>query len=168
MGRVHGWSGGPKAPRFGWARGRRLVTVGVVRLTIDRSAVITGAVTTALFAVPLALGAGWAASRGASGVALWCNLGVLAAFVVGSGCAAWVQTTGYPLAHALITSIATFLALTGIGVIVAIARGQSPHWFRQLFLLTATMAMGVLGGMIGARLKASGIEPGQRRRPPAD
>lgn len=133
--------------------------------TLDRSAIGTGAITIALFAVPLAIGANVAADHARPGLALVCNLGVVAAFVVGSGCAAWIQRSSLPIVHGVVTALVTFTTLTALSVLYRIVTGQTVYWFRELFLATIVAAAGALGGVLGARLRSKGIQPRHAQRP---
>lgn len=84
-------------------------------------------------------------------------------FVVGSGCAAWVQRTGTPLSHALVTAIGTYVLVEIALVIVRLARGTAIPWFPIFFTLSVISAAGLVGGFFGSRLQAQGFVPSRRR-----
>lgn len=131
---------------------------------IDGVALGMGFTITAVLAIPLAATAAIVGDEHPS-VALWCNIGVLGAFVLGSGCAAWLQRRGLPVAHGIVTAGCTFGVITGAVIVVNVIRGEDIEWFREAFLATLVLGAGVLGGMLGSRLQAQGIHPRDRSRP---
>ncbi len=84
-------------------------------------------------------------------------------FVIGAGCAAWVQRTATPLSHALVTAIGTYLVVEVAFVVVRLARGTDIPWFAIFFTLSVISAAGLVGGFLGSRLQASGFVPSSRR-----
>ena len=82
-------------------------------------------------------------------------------FVLGAGCAAWVQRTGTPLSHGLVTAIGTYLAAQAVFAVVRLARGQDVRWFAIMFNLTVVLGAGLLGGLLGQLLRSRGVLPGQ-------
>jgi uncharacterized membrane protein YfcA len=130
----------------------------------DRHAVRAGASVALVFAVPLSIAARWAAdSRDDSTLATWLSLGAALGFVLGAGCAAWVQRTGTPLSHGLVTAVGTYLAAQSVFVVVRAVRGGDIRWFAIAFNASVTMAAGLLGGMLGRRVQQAGVVPGGRR-----
>jgi uncharacterized membrane protein YfcA len=113
-----------------------------------------------VFAVPFSIGARWAAdSRDDSALALWLSLGAVVGFVLGAGCAAWVQRLDLPLSHGLATAIGTYLAAQTVFIVVRLARGSDVSWFAALFNLSVVAGAGLVGGVIGGRLRAKGFRP---------
>jgi hypothetical protein len=116
-----------------------------------------------VFAVPFSLAARWASdSRDDSALAVWLSLGALIGFVLGAGCAAWTQRTGTPLSHGMVTAAGTYLVAQAVFVVVRLLRGLDVRWFAILFNLTAVLAAGLVGGLLGQRLRAHGMAPGAR------
>jgi hypothetical protein len=126
----------------------------------DRDALKAGALVSLVFAVPFSIAARWAADNGDDdGLALLLSLGALFGFVLGAGCAAWVQRVDFPLAHGLVTAIATYAAAQAVFIIVKLARGGDVNWFAALFTLSAVSGAGLVGGLLGKRLRAKGFRP---------
>lgn len=84
-------------------------------------------------------------------------------FVVGSGCAAWVQRTGTPLSHAVVTAAVTFLVVEVVFVIVRLVRGTEVPWFGIFFTFSVVLLCGIIGGFLGNRLQMRGVVPSSRR-----
>lgn len=84
-------------------------------------------------------------------------------FVIGAGCAAWVQQRGTPLSHALVTATGTFLVVEAVFVVVRLVRGTDIPWFGVFFTLTVVVVCGLIGGFLGNRLQARGVVPSVRR-----
>ena len=83
----------------------------------DWDAIRAGAMVALVFAVPFSIAGRWAAdSRDDSTLAVWLNLGAVVGFVLGAGCAAWVQRVGTPLSHGLVTAVGTYLAAQAVFV----------------------------------------------------
>lgn len=126
----------------------------------DRDALRAGALVALVFAVPLSFAARWAAdSRDDSPLALWLSAGAAAGFVLGAGCAAWVERCGFPLSHGLVTAIGTYVAAQAVFVVVRLVGGNDVNWFAALFNLSVVAGAGLVGGLIGKRLQASGFRP---------
>lgn len=126
----------------------------------DADALKAGAFVCLVFAVPFSIAARWAAdSRDDDVLALWFSIGALLGFVLGSGCAAWVQRVDFPLSHALVTAIATYVAAQAVFIVVKLARGGDVNWFAALFTLSAVSGAGLIGGLLGKRLRAKGFRP---------
>lgn len=87
----------------------------------------------------------------------------IAFFVIGSGCAAWVQRTGTPLSHALVTAIAAYVTLEAVLVVVRLTRGTAIPWSAILVTASVVLIAGVIGGFLGSRLQAKGFVPSSRR-----
>lgn len=113
-----------------------------------------------VFAVPFSIGARWAAeSRDDTTLAVWLSLGAVAGFVLGAGCAAWVQRLGLPLTHALVTALGTYLAAQAVFILIRLLRGSEVNWFAVLFNLSVVAGAGLIGGWLGRRLRAKGFRP---------
>lgn len=126
----------------------------------DLDALKAGAMVSLVFAVPFSLGARWAAdSRGDSTLAVWLSVGAIVGFLLGAGCAAWVQRLGLPLTHGLATAIGTYTAAQAIFIVVRLLRGSEVSWFAALFNLSVVAGVGLLGGSLGGRLRAKGFRP---------
>ena len=72
--------------------------------------------------------------------AVWLNLGAVVGFVLGAGCAAWVQRVGFPLSHGLVTAVGTYLAAQAVFIVVRLVRGLDVRWFAVVFNLTVVLA----------------------------
>jgi hypothetical protein len=130
----------------------------------DTTAIRAGAALALLFAVPLWLAASWAAtSRDNTGLALVFSLGALVAFMFGAACAAWLQRLRLPLAHGLVTAIGTYLAVQVVVSIYRIVRGDAINWFNVFFFVTLAALAGLLGGLLGQRLRSVGFVPSTER-----
>jgi hypothetical protein len=87
----------------------------------------------------------------------------VAFFVIGAGCAAWVQRVGTPLSHALVTAIGTYVLIEIAFTIVRFVRGTDTQWLQVFFTLSVISAAGLVGGFLGSRLQAKGFVPSSRR-----
>lgn len=112
-----------------------------------------------VFAVPFSIGARWAANRDDTSLAIWLSLGALAGFVLGAGCAAWIQRVELPYQHALTTAVATYVAAQAVFIVIRLARGFDVNWFAALFNLSAVLGAGLIGGLLGQRLRNKGFRP---------
>lgn len=130
----------------------------------DRSAIRSGALISLVLAVPLWVGASWASERDELGLASALSLGSLVAFGVGATVAAWRQQLRLPLAHGLVTSIGTYLAVQVIVSIYRVATSSVINVFTIMFFVTLAALAGLVGGVIGARLRRVGIIPAAERR----
>ncbi len=84
-------------------------------------------------------------------------------FVIGSGCAAWLQRTGTPLSHALVVAICAYAVMESAFVVVRLIRGTSIPWFAIFFTLSVITGAGIVGGFLGSRLQFKGFVPSSRR-----
>jgi hypothetical protein len=126
----------------------------------DVDALRAGAMVALVFAVPFSIAARWAAdSRDDTVLALWLSLGAVAGFVLGAGCAAWVQRLDLPLSHGTATAIVTYTAAQAVFIVVRLVRDSDVNWFAALFNLSVVAGAGLVGGMIGGRLRAKGFRP---------
>lgn len=126
----------------------------------DVDALRAGAMVSLVFAVPFSLGARWAAdSRDDSTLAIWLSIGAVCGFVVGAGCAAWVQRLDLPLTHGLATAIGTYVIAQAVFIAIRLARGTDVSWFAALFNLSIVAGAGLIGGVLGRRLRDKGFRP---------
>lgn len=84
-------------------------------------------------------------------------------FVIGSGCAAWVQRSGTPMSHALVTAIGTYVVVELVFVVVRAVRGTEIPWSGIMFTSMIVLTCGIVGGFLGNRLQASGVRPSIHR-----
>ena len=54
---------------------------------------------------------------------IWLVIGAVIGFVIGAGCAAWVQTRDLPISHGMVTAIATYTLAQAVFIAVRLARG---------------------------------------------
>jgi len=126
----------------------------------DTVALKAGATVSLVFAVPFSIAARWAAdSRDDSSLATWLALGAAIGFVLGAGCAAWIQRVGLPYTHALATAVGTYVAAQAVFVVIRLIRGSDVRWFAALFNLSVVAGAGLVGGMLGERLRSKGFRP---------
>jgi len=126
----------------------------------DRDAIRAGALVALVFAIPFSVAGRVIADRdGDSTLLVWLNLGAVLGFVLGAGCAAWVQRVDSPLSHGLVTAIGTYVAAQAVFVAVRLVIGAEVRWFSVLFNLTVTLGAGLIGGLLGGRLRSRGILP---------
>jgi uncharacterized membrane protein YfcA len=125
----------------------------------DVPALRAGGTVALVFAVPFSIGSRWAADRDDSTLATFLVIGAVLGFVLGAGCAAWVQRVGLPLSHGIVTAVGTYLVAQAVFVIIRLARGSEVRWFALLFNLSVTVGAGLVGGVLGQRLQANGFRP---------
>jgi uncharacterized membrane protein YqgA involved in biofilm formation len=130
----------------------------------DRAAIASGAVVALVLAVPLSIGARVAADRDQTSLAVWLSLGAVIGFMLGAACAAWAQRAGTPLSHGLITAGATYLAAQTVFVAVKLIRSASVSWYGIFFNLSVVLVAGLIGGVLGRRLRERGVVPRAERR----
>ena len=130
----------------------------------DPQALRAGASVCLVFAIPFSIAARWAADNDNSGLATLLSLAAIAGFVLGAGVAAWFQQRDYPLAHGLVTALATYVAAQAVFIVVKGIRGGEIHWFAALFNVAPVLGAGLLGGFLGMRLQRKGFIPSAQRR----
>lgn len=119
----------------------------------DLDALRAGGSVALVFAVPLNLAARWAAdSRDDPTLAAWLLFGAVIGFVIGAGCAAWVQRREMPISHGIVTAIGTYAAAQAVFIVIRLIRGSDVNWFNVLFNLSVVAGAGLLGGVLGGRL----------------
>ena len=80
-------------------------------------------------------------------------------FVLGAGCAAWVQRRQLPLSHGLATAIGTYVLAQTVFITIRLLRGSDVNWFAALFNLSVVAGAGLIGGFLGQRLRSKGFVP---------
>ncbi len=126
----------------------------------DLAALKAGAMVALVFAVPFSIAARWAAdSRHDTTLATWMSIGAVIGFTLGAGCAAWVQQRDLPLSHGLATAIGTYVLAQSAFIIIKLLRSNDVKWFASLFNLSVVAGAGLVGGLLGARLRARGFRP---------
>lgn len=134
----------------------------------DIDALRAGAMVALVFAVPLSIAARWAAdSRDDTGLALVLSLGAVIGFTIGAGCAAWVQRVGLPYTHALATAIGTYVGAQAVFIAIRLVRGSDVSWFAAFFNLSVVVGAGLIGGVLGQRLRSKGFRPSTERPGPS-
>jgi hypothetical protein len=129
----------------------------------DIAALRAGGSVSLVFAIPAAVIARLVADSAAPGVVPVLYLVFIGGFVVGGGCAAWVQRVGMPLMHGLVAAGATYLLAQAVLVLVELLTGDEVDWFNIVFQLTVVLGAGLLGGFLGGRLRAKGLLPSHER-----
>ena len=153
-----------------WANGRGGASSAYIRFMTktasrrwDTAALRAGGSVSLVFAVPAAVIARLVADSAAPGVVPVLYLVFIGGFIVGGGCAAWVQRVGMPLMHGLVAAGATYLLAQSVLVLVELVTGDEVDWFNLVFQLTVVLGAGLLGGFLGGRLRSKGLLPSQER-----
>ena len=124
----------------------------------DATALRAGIGVCLVLAVPLTLVAAFVDSDDSSLNALF-FFGAMFGFVLGSGCAAWIQQRGTPLSHGLVTAMLAYLGAQAVFVTIRLVGGDSVDWFGVFFTLSLVMLSGLVGGLLGSLLQARGVAP---------
>ena len=124
----------------------------------DVAAIRAGIGVCLLLAIPLTLIAAFVDSD-SSGLNAFFFFGAMFGFVLGGGCAAWVQRRGTPLSHAVATTIAAYVGAQSIFILIRLLRGGDVNWFGVFFTLSLVILAGVAGGILGSQLQARGFVP---------
>ncbi len=128
----------------------------------DIDAIRTGIGVCLILAIPLTLIAGFLDSDDSSLNALF-FFGAMFGFVLGSGCAAWVQRRGTPLSHGILTAIIAYVGAQAVFITIRLLRGETVNWFGVFFTLSLVMLAGLFGGLLGSFLQSRGVVPSSRR-----
>ena len=131
----------------------------------DPEAVRAGIGVCLILAVPLTLVAAFVDSDD-SGLNALFFFGAMFGFVLGAGCAAWLQQRGTPMSHGIVTAMVAYLGAQFVFVTFRLLRGDSVNWFGIFFTLSLVMLAGVIGGLLGSSLQARGIVASHRRSQP--
>ena len=124
----------------------------------DVAAIRAGVGVCLILAVPLTLVAAFLDSDD-SGLNALFFFGAMFGFVLGAGCAAWIQQRGTPLSHGLVTAMIAYLGAQAVFVTIRLVGGDSVNWFGVFFTLSLVMLSGLLGGLLGSLLQARGVAP---------
>ncbi len=130
----------------------------------DVEAIRNGIGVCLILAIPLTLIAGFLDSDDSSLNALF-FFGAMFGFVLGSGCAAWVQRRGTPLSHGILTAMIAYVGAQAVFVSIRLLRGETVNWFGVFFTLSLVMLAGLFGGLLGSFLQSRGVVPSSRRAP---
>jgi hypothetical protein len=127
----------------------------------DAGAIRAGIGVCLILAVPLTLLAALLDSDSTGLNALF-FFGAMFGFILGAGCAAWVQRRGTPMSHGIVTALVAYLGAQTVFVAIRLAGGDEINWFGIFFTLSLVMLAGLFGGLLGSVLQARGIVPSTR------
>lgn len=119
----------------------------------DPVALRTGALMTAVIAVPASFVALWARSNASWTLTAIASLIALAGFVFGAALAAWLQPYSLPLAHGLLTALGTYIAAQVVLAVVRLSIGDGIELVPIFFNATLAALAGLVGGAIGGRVR---------------
>lgn len=128
----------------------------------DRDAIRAGIGVCLILAIPLTVIAAFVGSDSA-GLNAFFFFGAMFGFVLGGGCAAWVQRCGTPMSHGVVTTIVAYVGAQSVFVIVRLVRDESVNWFGVFFTLSLIILAGLFGGLLGSQLQARGFRPSSQR-----
>lgn len=128
----------------------------------DFDAIRAGIGVCLILAIPLTLLAAFVDSD-SSGLNAVFFFGAMFGFVLGGGCAAWVQRLGTPMSHGVLTTIVAYLGAQSVFVIIRLVRGESVNWFGVFFTMSLVILAGLFGGILGSQLQARGFVPSSQR-----
>ena len=128
----------------------------------DLQAVRAGIGVCLILAIPLTLIAAFL-DADSSALNAFFFFGAMFGFVLGGGCAAWVQRCGTPLSHGVATTIAAYVGAQAVFVTIRLLRGDSVNWFGVFFTLSLVILAGIAGGILGSQLQARGFVPSSQR-----
>jgi hypothetical protein len=128
----------------------------------DVAAVQAGIGVCLILAIPLTLIAAFVDSDSA-GLNAFFFFGAMFGFVLGGGCAAWVQGRGTPLSHGVATTVIAYVGAQSVFIIIRLVRGETVNWFGVFFTLSLVILAGVAGGILGSQLQARGFVPSSQR-----
>ena len=130
----------------------------------DLDAIRAGIGVCLILAIPLTLIAAFVDSD-SSGLNAFFFFGAMFGFVLGGGCAAWVQRRGTPMSHGVLTTVVAYLGAQSIFIMIRLLRGDSVNWFGVFFTLSLVTLAGLFGGILGSQLQARGFVPSSQRTP---
>ena len=128
----------------------------------DVAAVRAGIGVCLILAIPLTLIAAFVDSD-SSGLNAFFFFGAMFGFVLGGGCAAWVQDRGTPLSHGVATTVLRYRAPHTLCVVIPVLLGDTVNWFGVFFTLSLVILAGIAGGILGSQLQARGFQPSSQR-----
>jgi predicted permease len=129
----------------------------------DIDALRAGGIICLLVAVPLTIVAS-VVDTDSSGLNALLFFGAVFGFVIGGGCAAWIQRRGTPISHGMVAAAGAYLIAQAVFVVVRLLRGDDVDWFGIFSTLSLVLGAGLLGGILGRRLINRGIRPGVSTR----
>ena len=115
-----------------------------------------------ILAIPLTLVAAFVDSD-SSGLNALFFFGAMFGFVLGGGCAAWVQRRGTPMSHGVLTTIVAYVGAQSVFILIRLVRGESVNWFGVFFTLSLVTLAGLFGGILGSQPQARGFVPSSQR-----
>jgi hypothetical protein len=130
----------------------------------DTSALRAGIAVCLMLSIPLTLLAAFVdvASTGLNAIFFF---GSMSGFVIGSGCAAWIQQRGTPMTHGIVAALVAYVAAQTVFVAIRLFTDRGVNWLGVFFTLSLVMVAGLFGGLLGSFLQARGIVSASRRRP---
>jgi len=128
----------------------------------DLDAIRAGIGVCLILAIPLTLIAAFLDSD-SSGLNALFFFGAMFGFVLGGGCAAWVQRRGTPMSHGVLTTVVAYLGAQSVFVLARLLGGDSVNWFGVFFTLSLVTVAGLFGGILGSQLQARGFRPSSQR-----
>lgn len=128
----------------------------------DLVAIRSGIGVCLLLAIPLTLIAAFVDSD-SSGLNAFFFFGAMFGFVLGGGCAAWVQRLGTPMSHGVVTTIIAYVGAQSVFILIRLVRGVGVDWFAAFFTLSLIILAGLFGGILGSQLQARGFVPSSQR-----
>ena len=132
----------------------------------DLTALRAGALLALVIAVPAWIGAGWSSGRESFTLNAVFTLLALVGFVLGAACSAWIQQRSYPLAHGVVTAVGTYVAVQVIVSTYRVLMGLGVNAFSLLLFTTVAAVAGLIGGLLGGRMRRLGFVPSTQRRVP--
>jgi len=127
----------------------------------DIAALKKGASVTALFAVPPTLIARFFLDD-KSYVTSWSvflSLLSIFGFILGSGVAAWHQSEGRPMLHAMTAGVGVFIVIQSLFLVVRVLLNGDIRIGRIATSLALALFASVIGGALGSFLQHSGAKP---------
>jgi hypothetical protein len=137
-----------------------------VAVNLDRwdvAALRAGASVSLVFAVPFQVLAAIFVDDGQGGLGALLFFGTAAGFVIGAGCAAWLQRVGAPLSHGIVAAVAPYAVVQLVFIVLALVIGDGVEPVAVAFTLTLTAFAGLIGGFLGGRMRARGVLPSIER-----
>ncbi len=128
----------------------------------DLDAIRAGIGVCLILAIPLTLIAAFVNSD-SSGLNAFFFFGAMFGFVLGGGCAAWVQRRGTPMSHGVVTTMVAYVGAQSVFIVIRLVRGEGVEWFAVFFTLSLVVLAGLFGGILGSQLQARGIVPSSQR-----
>jgi len=128
----------------------------------DLDAIRAGIGVCLILAIPLTLIAAFLDSD-SSGLNALFFFGAMFGFVLGGGCAAWVQRCGTPMSHGVLTTVVAYLGAQSVFILARLVGGDSVNWFGVFFTLSLVTVAGLFGGILGSQLQARGFRPSSQR-----